>query len=76
MGLARLSKVYPFSELSRAQPPITDVVGKKNSRILYDNKTKTSVIQDEKGKELPSVVGFCFAWFAFHPQTDVYQAAK
>lgn len=74
--IAGASKVYPFSELARAKLPIKDVVGKKNIRILFNKKTKTAVIQDEKGKELPSVVGFWFAWFAFHPETDVYQAAK
>lgn len=74
--IAGSAKVYPFSELARAKLPVKDVVGKKHIRILFDKKTKTAVIQDDQGKELPSVVGFWFAWFAFHPQADVYHAAK
>ena len=69
-------KVYPFSELTRAKLPVEDVVGKKNIRIFFDRKTKTAVIQDENGKELPSVVGFWFAWFAFHPKGEVFHAAE
>ncbi len=74
--IAGSAKVYPFSELARAKLPIEDVVGKKSIRILFDRKSKTAVIQDQAGKELPSVVGFWFAWFAFHPKGEVYQVGQ
>ena len=38
----------------------------------YDRKTQTAVIRGSKNNELPSVVGFWFAWYAFHPTTKVF----
>ena len=29
---------------------------------------------DADGNQLPAIVGFWFAWFAFHPQTEVFTA--
>jgi hypothetical protein len=72
--IGKFAKAYPFSELSKAKSPLKDVVGKKNIHIFYDHKTGTAFIQDEQKRELPSVVGFWFAWYAFHPETQVFSA--
>ena len=40
------------------------------------SKSRTATIQDASGKELPSVVGFWFAWYAFHKDTRVYTAPE
>ena len=66
------SKAYPFSELNKVSSPIKDVVSKVPIQIHYDGKTGTAVIRDEKNIELPSVVGFWFAWYAFHPETELF----
>ncbi|HCK69008.1 MAG TPA: hypothetical protein DHW17_06980, partial [Nitrospina sp.] len=39
-----------------------------------DRKTRTAVIRDENDRQMPSVVGFWFAWYAFHPETRVFSA--
>ncbi len=70
------AKVYPFSELSRTRSPVQDVFNNIKIQIFYDKVTRTAVIKDSKNKELPSVVGFWFAWFAFHPETKVFVAEK
>jgi hypothetical protein len=71
-----LAKAYPFSELARAKVPFNDTIGKKTVWVAYDSKSRTATIKDNSGKELPSVVGFWFAWFAFHKDTKVYTAPK
>ncbi|MBT6716204.1 MAG: DUF3179 domain-containing protein, partial [Nitrospina sp.] len=70
------AKAYPFSELNKSRSPVTDIFNKMPIQIFYDRKTRTAVIKDSKDKELPSVVGFWFAWFAFHPETKVFVAEK
>jgi Protein of unknown function (DUF3179) len=71
-----LTKAYPFSELARAKSPFKDKIGKKTVTVTYDSKSRTATIRDASGKELPSVVGFWFAWYVFHKDTQVYTAPK
>lgn len=65
-------KAYPFSELAKSKGPVRDTIKKRKIIIHYDKSSETASIHDEKGEELPSVVGFWFAWYTFHPETTVY----
>ena len=67
-------KAYPFSELEKVKSPVRDVLGKTPIRIFYDRKTRTAVIRDENNRQMPSVVGYWFAWYTFHPETRVVSA--
>jgi hypothetical protein len=71
-----LTKAYPFTELAQVKSPLKDKIGKNVVTVVYDSKSRTATIQDASGKELPSVVGFWFAWYAFHKDTQVYTAPK
>ena len=71
-----LAKAYPFTELAQVKSPFKDKIGKKVVTVVYDSKSRTATIQDAAGKELPSVVGFWFAWSTFHKATQVYTAPK
>jgi hypothetical protein len=71
-----LAKAYPFSELERAKVPLKDRIGKQTVWVDYASKSRTATIKDASRKELPSVVGFWFAWVAFHNDTLVYTAPK
>ncbi|GJL77240.1 MAG: hypothetical protein NPINA01_02290 [Nitrospinaceae bacterium] len=68
-------KAYPFSELAKAKQPVVDKLNGAPVEVVFDKKSQTAVIRDEKGREIPSVVGFWFAWFAFHPETEVYRGS-
>ena len=70
----KVVKAYPFSELGKVESPVKDVLGKTPIRVFYDRKTRTAVIRDENGRQMPSVVGFWFAWYTFHPETRVFSA--
>jgi len=69
-------KAYPFSELAKARQPVTDKFNGSSVKVTFDKQSQTAMIRDSKGKELPSVVGFWFAWFAFHPDTQVFKARR
>ncbi len=71
-----LTKAYPFSELAQVRSPFKDKIGKKTVWVTYDSKSRTATIKDAAGKELPSVVGFWFAWYVFHKDTQVYTTPK
>ena len=74
--LEGFAKAYPFSQLARVKSPFKDKIGKKTVTVTYDSKSRTATIKDSSGKELPSVIGFWFAWYAFHKDTPVYTAPK
>jgi hypothetical protein len=66
-------KAYPFVELAKAKSQVKDVVNGQPLRVEFDSQSQTAVIYDKKGEVLPAVVGFWFAWYAFHPDTEIYK---
>ena len=68
------SKAYPFSELAKGSKVIKDQINGKAIQVHYNDESKTAFITDKQGKPIPSIVGFWFAWYAFHPDTQIFQA--
>ncbi len=68
-------KAYPFLELARTSGIIRDTVNGQEIKVVFDPENASAVVFDDTGKELPSVTGFWFAWVAFHPDTEVFQAS-
>ena len=67
-------KVYPFIELEKSSAKFSETVNGLLIIIQYDSINRSASITDQKGKQLPSVSTFWFAWYAFHPETEVYVA--
>jgi hypothetical protein len=67
-------KVYPFVELEKSLAEFTETVNGLPIIIRYDSTNRSASIYDLNGKQLPGVRTFWFAWYAFHPETEVYQA--
>ena len=76
ISLGGAHKAYPFVELGRAPAPLADRVGGRVVRVEFDAAHRSGRVLDETGKEIPSVVAFWFAWFAFHPDTAIHKAPK
>ena len=72
--LGALRKAYPFAELQRARLPLRDRIGDQDVTVEFDAENRTGRVLDAAGRELPSVISFWFAWYAFHPQTQVFTA--
>ncbi|HSH42193.1 MAG TPA: DUF3179 domain-containing (seleno)protein [Arenicellales bacterium] len=68
------AKAYPFAELSKHTTPFTDEVAGRRLTVHYDSSNRTGRVVDESGDEVPTVIGFWFAWAAFHPDTAVFES--
>ena len=69
-------KVYPFIELEKSASSFIEDVNGRSITVRYDRKHRSAAAFDQQDKQLPGVRTFWFAWYAFHPQTDVYVAPK
>ena len=68
------AKAYPFDWLARNADRTgqwRESLGGQSVVIRYDRAARSAEVFDAGGKTLPSVSAFWFAWFAFHPQTEV-----
>lgn len=68
------SKVYPFSELVKHTSPLQDNFAGVNFNIDFNPASRSAKILDINNQEIPSTIGFWFAWLAFYPDSTVYQA--
>lgn len=66
------SKAYPLIELAYSNATIEDVLGGEEIEIHYDAISQSAQVLDQEGIEIPSTRLYWFAWYAFHPNTDVY----
>lgn len=67
-------KAYPFKEL-RAQglSSFTDELDGKTLTVRWDAQAESAEILDSEGERIPAVTGFWFAWYTFHPDTQVFR---
>jgi len=66
-------KAYPFRELrATGKSRIEDVVAGRTVTIEWHESEDYARVLDADGNELPSVIVYWFAWYAFHPSTVVF----
>lgn len=66
-------KAYPFVELAKnKQSKIIDSFAGKNLIIEFNAENRDGTIRDDTGKVLTTINSFWFAWYAFHPESDIY----
>lgn len=66
-------KAYPFIELNRSNTPaVYDELGGKKLEIHFNSEHQSGIVKLETGEVYPSIMSYWFAWFAFHPDTEVY----
>jgi len=66
-------KAYPFRELRETgKSKVEDVVAGKRVTIEWHESDDYARVVDANGTELPSVIVYWFAWYAFHPSTIVF----
>lgn len=69
-------KAYPLIELEKGASRIRDTVAGHPITICFDSKSRTTAVWAANGTEIPNLVAYWFAWYAFHPDTEVYEAKK
>ncbi len=65
------AKAYPLKKLPDGEI-ISDQIGKQDVKIKWDATARHPSVLDSKGKTMPSVVAFWFAWQAFYPETELW----
>lgn len=70
-----VSRVWPFSELAALDNlPLHDQFGGATVAVHYSSEHRSARIADEAGEWLPATAAYWFAWIAFHPDSEVFQA--
>ena len=67
-------KAYPFSELSKSPKQFAEEFQGQSFEVQYDKKNKMARIVSENGDEWPTLISYWFAWYAFHPDSEIYAA--
>ena len=67
------AKAYPFVELAKSSGELNDIFAGQDIHVRYSQIHKSAEIFDAAGNPLPGVTLFWFAWYAFHPQTEIYR---
>jgi len=69
-------KAYPFDELAQTNGVVKDQLGGEAITIHYDKANRSARITDQNNEEIPTISAYWFAWYAFHPDTEVFRASK
>ncbi len=67
------ARAYPLAEFPETgRHRVEDTLGGEAIKLEIDADAQTGRVFDSRGEELPSMIAFWFAWFAFHPETERY----
>jgi hypothetical protein len=70
-------KAYPFKEMRKQdRTSFDDSIGDTALTIEWHEKEKFARATSSEGEEIPTVIVYWFAWYAFHPTTAVFQAGS
>jgi len=73
IGIDGVYKAYPFIELEKqGKRHFSDSVNGRLFNFDWDGDNRSITITDSHGKPVAAIQGFWFAWFAFHPDTEVF----
>ena len=67
-------KAYPFKELKKGASRFDDEFAGEKVSVEFDAKHQTARVIKPDGSEIPTTTAFWFAWYAFHPETEIYEA--
>lgn len=68
-------RAYPFEELAkRSVERFDDEFAGQRLTVVWKGAANSALVLDEEGNELPTVLAYWFAWYAFHPDTEIFRA--
>ena len=70
------AKAYPLSLLEQKSGLLKDKIGENSVQIILSKEGQIENVQDHRARTIPAIFAYWFAWQAFHPDTEVYVAAK
>ncbi len=70
-------KAYPFIELNkRGETNFKDRLNGAEYLVKWDEKNQSGNIYDSNGTMIPTIQSYWFAWFTFHPETEIFKAGR
>ncbi len=67
-------KAYPFSEIDKAgKTRLIDNFAGNTIYINWDKNNQHASMSNSAGEPVAATEGFWFAWFAFHPDTEIFK---
>lgn len=69
-------RAYPFEELRQGPAVFADEFQGESFEVLFDADNETARLMRKDGSEIPTILSFWFAWYAFHPKTEVFTAGE
>ena len=66
-------KAYPFSTLEKLNTAFSDSIHGHDYVICWDKQGRSAKIVTHQGTPIPTVTAYWFAWYAFHPTTEVFR---
>ncbi len=73
LSINGVDKAYPYSELAKSTSEFEDTVGGQKILIVWSDAGKSAYVLDMEGRQLATVTAYWFAWYGFHPQTQIYR---
>ncbi|RDH81498.1 MAG: hypothetical protein DIZ80_15575 [endosymbiont of Galathealinum brachiosum] len=68
-------KAYAFIELDKSGGKIIrDKIAGRDIEVHFNSQHRSGFIRLNSGETLPSLTSYWFAWYAFHPETEIYTA--
>ena len=65
-------KAYSFSTLEGMGQAFSDSLHDQDYVVCWDAQARSVKVVDQGGKPFPSLTAYWFAWYAFHPDTEVF----
>lgn len=77
LTIGQQSKAYPFSELRKnGAISFVDQLAGINYKVVWNANAGSATIESLNGEVLTPTVAFWFAWYNFHPETQVFRIKK
>ncbi len=70
------ARAWPFSELAKTKSPLRDRIAGRHVIVTFDLDNSVAELAAADGGKLSFTLAYWFAWYAFHPQTEVYRAGR
>ena len=68
-------RAYPFIELNKlGKSSFRDRLNGTEYQVKWDAENQSGSIHTTDGTMVPTIQSYWFAWFTFHPETEVFQA--
>jgi len=70
-------KAYPFIELNKkGKSSFKDRLNGTEYLGKWDEENQSGNVYDSNGTLTPTIQSYWFAWFTFHPKTQVFKAGQ